>query len=58
MDRIDIQTQDTTGNWRTYNSIFSATSMQIQMAMKQLKNQFPDQRVRAVDENGHLVDIF
>jgi hypothetical protein len=57
MDRVDIQVQDISGNWRTYNVIMSATSMQIQMAMKQLKDQFPEQRIRAVDDNGRLVDL-
>ncbi len=57
MGRVDIQVQDISGNWRTYNVVMSATSMQIQMAMKQLKDQFPEQRIRAINEMGQLVDM-
>jgi hypothetical protein len=57
MDRIDIQAQDETGNWRTY-SITQNISPLIITAMKSLKEQFPHQRIRAVDKDGRLVDIF
>ena len=57
MERIDIQIQDETGNWRTYNSIMQNNSALIIMSMKQLKDQFPDRRVRAIDQNGRVVDI-
>jgi hypothetical protein len=56
MDMIEIQVQDTTGNWRTY-SITQNISAMIVMAMRSLKDQFPDQRVRAVDGNGRIVDF-
>ena len=56
MDMIEIQVQDTTGNWRTY-SVTQNISAFIISAMRSLKDQFPDQRVRAVDESGRLVDL-
>jgi len=56
MDMIEIQVQDTTGNWRTY-TITQNISALILEAMRSLKWQFPDQRVRAVDHNGRLVDL-
>jgi hypothetical protein len=56
MDMIEIQVQDTTGNWRTY-SVTQNISALIISAMRSLKDQFPDQRVRAVDESGRLVDL-
>lgn len=56
MDLISIQIQDITGNWRTYHLTQNNSQMIIQ-AMKTLKNQFPDFRVRAVDKNERLVDI-
>jgi hypothetical protein len=56
MNIIEIQLQDMSGNWRTY-SITQNVSALIIAAMKSLKNQFPDLRVRAVDEAGRLVDI-
>jgi hypothetical protein len=56
MDMIEIQVQDTTGNWRTY-SVTQNISALIITAMRSLKDQFPDQRVRAVDGSGRLVDL-
>jgi hypothetical protein len=56
MDQIEIQVQDQTGNWRTY-SVTQNNSVLILEAMKTLKCQFPNQRVRAVNENGQLVDL-
>jgi hypothetical protein len=51
-----IQVQDTTGYWRTY-TITTNNDALIMSAMKQLKWQFPDQRVRAVDQKGSLLNI-
>ena len=56
MDQIEIQLQDITGDWRTYQ-ITQNSSLLITMAMKQLKEQFTGQRVRAVDGTGRLVDL-
>jgi hypothetical protein len=56
MDMIEIQVQDTTGNWRTY-SVTQNISALIVTAMRSLKDQFPDQRVRAVDGDRRLVDL-
>lgn len=54
--RIDIQTQDKSGNWRTHASTLNDPQL-IRARMGELKNQFPDQRVRAIDENGRLIDL-
>jgi hypothetical protein len=56
MDMIEIQVQDTTGNWRTH-SITQNVSALITEAMRSLKWQFPDQRVRAIDGNGRMIDV-
>jgi hypothetical protein len=56
MDMIEIQVQDTTGNWRTY-SVTQNISAPIVTAMRSLKDQFPEQRVRAIDRSGRLVDL-
>ena len=56
MDNIQVQVQDDTGNWRTY-TITTNNSQMIRSAMRQLKQQFPDNRVRAVDMDGRLVDM-
>lgn len=57
MELIEIQAQDETGNWRTYNTLMVNNSQMIILSMRQLKDQFPDKRVRAVDQNGRLLDI-
>ena len=56
MDLIQIQAQDTTGNWRTYSRTQNSSQL-ILREMNNLKNNFPDRRIRAVDSNGRLVDI-
>ena len=56
MDQIEIQLQDTKGNWKNY-SVTQNISTLIISAMRSLKDQFPDQRVTAVDGNGSLVDL-
>lgn len=54
--RIDIQTQDKSGNWRTCSSTIN-DPQSIRARMGEVKRQFPDQRVRAVDEGGRLIDM-
>ena len=54
--RILIQVQDNVGTWRTYHTTFNDSQL-ILMRMKEQKNIFPDKRVRAVDENGRLLDM-
>ena len=56
MDTVHIQAQDTTGNWRTYHTTVN-NSQRILQEMQSLKNCHPDFRVRAVDDNGRVVDI-
>lgn len=56
MDQVEIQVQDLTGNWRTY-SITKNISAFVISAMKSLKDQFPEQRVRALDGSGRLIDL-
>jgi hypothetical protein len=56
MDRIEIQLQDTTGNWRTF-MVTVNNSQQILQRMKELKSNHPDKRVRAIDQNGRLIDM-
>lgn len=56
MDRIEIQAQDTTGNWRTYHTT-SNNTQRILSEMKTLQSRLPNFRIRAVDANGRVVDI-
>ncbi len=57
MDMIEIQLQDQSGNWRTY-SYTQNIPLRSRDGMRQLQWQFPDARIRAVDSNGRVVDIF
>ena len=56
MDLIEVQLQDQTGNWRTYSVTQNISALIIE-AMRSLKWQFPNQRVRAVDANDRLIDL-
>jgi hypothetical protein len=56
MDQVQIQAQDKSGMWRTYH-ITSNNSQRITSEMRSLQSRFPDYRIRAVDQNGKLVDI-
>ena len=55
-DYIDIQAQDSSGLWRTYRSTIN-TSFMVTSAMRELQENFPERRIRAVDSNGRLIDI-
>ncbi len=55
-NNIELQTQDITGNWRTMH-VTQNNSQMIISGMRQIASQFPDQRVRAVDSDGRIVDI-
>jgi len=57
MDNVEIQLQDESGNWRTY-SITQNFPLLYRENMRQLQWQFPNARIRAVDSNGRVIDIF
>jgi hypothetical protein len=56
MDRVEIQAQDTTGNWRTYHTTDNSPQ-RILSEMKSLQSRYPNYRIRAIDQNGRVVDI-
>jgi len=56
MDDVEIQLQDQSGMWRTYLVTINNSQM-IQIRMKELKERYPDLRVRAVDRSGRLIDM-
>jgi hypothetical protein len=56
MDRIEIQAQDTSGMWRTYHVTMN-DSQRIVSEMRSIQSRYPSYRVRAVDQNGRVVDI-
>jgi hypothetical protein len=56
MDRVNIQLQDNSGNWRTYTNTYNNSQMIVQ-EMTNLSRNNPNKRVRAVDTSGRVVDI-
>lgn len=55
-DQIEIQAQDTSGMWRTYHVTMN-DSQRILAEMRSIQSRYPNYRVRAVDQNGRIVDI-
>lgn len=55
--RVTVQVQDSTGMWR--NTAHTYNDPQIYMTrMQEASNIYPGKRVRAIDENNRVVDIF
>ena len=54
-DRVHIQIQDG-GTWRTIHTTFNNSQM-ILNEMNNMKQRFPDKRIRAVDSDGRVVDM-
>jgi hypothetical protein len=54
---VEIQVQDITGNWRTYQITNNTNSQVVLAEMRSLKSRYPDFRVRAVDRTGRLIDL-
>ena len=56
IDQVKIQLQDESGNWITMAVTVNVSAI-ISARMDELKQQFPNGRVRAVDANERLVDL-
>lgn len=56
MNSIHIQYQDYSGVWVTTLTVDNEPA-RILAAMKSLKRSMVDRRVRAVDDNGRLIDF-
>lgn len=60
MNDLLIQYLAPNADWHTANQIADGTKLNgtmVRMAMEQVKRMRPDCRVRAVDEDGRIVDI-
>ena len=55
IDQVEIQLQDDSGNWRTMAVTVNVSAI-IRARMDEVKRQFPNGKVRAVDASGRLVD--
>ena len=56
MDQVQIQAQDLSGMWRTVQYTFNQ-SQRILAAMHSLQRRYPNYRIRAIDQNGRIIDI-
>jgi len=56
MDLIDVQIQDYSKNWITVSRVVN-NLQRIAFEMRSVQSRYPDRRVRAVDNNGGLVDL-
>ena len=54
LDYVEVQIQ-VTGNWQTITSCLNDSQI-ILNEMKNVKNIYPDYRVRVFDKNGRLID--
>ena len=52
----DIQIQDATKMWRTVERV-QLNLQRIGYALQAVQRRYPERRVRAVDNNGRLLDI-
>ena len=55
IDQVEIQLQDDSGNWRTMAVTVNVSAI-IRARMDEVKRQFPNGRVRAVDASGRMVN--
>lgn len=53
---VTIQVQEGVAHWRNIKSIVNNTGM-ISMSMMEVSQMYPQYRVRAVDQNGRLLDM-
>ena len=52
----DIQIQDATKMWRTVERV-QLNLQRIGYELQAIQRRYPDRRVRAVDNNGRLIDL-
>jgi|DEB0MinimDraft_10_1074344.scaffolds.fasta_scaffold17250_7 hypothetical protein len=57
MTTIKIQVQDVNMNWFTIKVLQYINEQMTMSELKQTQNAFPGKRVKAVDQNGRLLDI-
>lgn len=52
-----IQAQDESGSWTGASQVPLVSPGGIRDAMESMKRQYPNSRVRAIDEDGNIVDF-
>jgi hypothetical protein len=54
---IYIQVQDISGNWFTINTTFDINQQNINNKMNEASNAYLGKRIRAITNNGSILDI-
>ena len=57
MRNVNVQIQDKNGNWLTIHTLTNPTDVDIRVRMQEAAKFHPNRRVRAVEQNGSVVDI-
>ena len=57
MDLVNVQIQDYSKNWLTVSRVVN-NLQRIAFEMRSVQSRYPDRRVRAVDNDGRLIDLF
>jgi hypothetical protein len=57
MSETAIQIQDLSGVWRTVHTTCDNNTQRISSEMRSAQSRYPKYRVRAVDRDGHLIDV-
>lgn len=56
MDNVSIQIQDHGGNWLTVSNVVN-NIQRIGFELRSVRSRYPNRRVRALDQNGQLIDL-
>lgn len=54
---VRIQAQDSSGSWVGACQVSMVSPGAIRDQMQQMKRQYPESRIRAIDDNGYIVDF-
>jgi hypothetical protein len=53
---VHFQVDQGNGYWITVNTAYSITGQVVSMKLRDMKQSYPDKRVRAVTDGGQLID--
>jgi hypothetical protein len=56
MDHVNVQIQDYSKNWLTVSRVVN-NLQRVAFEMRSVQSRYPDRRVRAVDNDGRLIDL-
>jgi hypothetical protein len=56
MDLVNVQIQDYSKNWLTVSRVVN-NLQRVAFEMRSVQSRYPDRRVRAVDNDGRLIDL-